>query len=57
MSSTTTTDEKLVTTKLARATLKLIRIIAAITGKRQYQVVDDLVKKEYEEQMSIMSWY
>jgi len=57
MSSTATTDEKLVTTKLARATLKLIRIIAAITGKRQYQVVDDLVKKEYEEQMSIMSWY
>jgi hypothetical protein len=38
--------ERLITTKLTPEALRLIRMIAAATGEKQYEVLDRLLRKE-----------
>jgi hypothetical protein len=35
------------TTKITRETLRLLRLISAMKGERQYQVLERLVREEY----------
>jgi len=35
-------------TKISKETLKKLRIIAALTAEKQYEVLDRLIDKEYE---------
>jgi len=40
--------EKLITTKMTPEALRLIRIIAAMTGEKQYEVLERILKVELE---------
>jgi ribosomal protein L5 len=47
-SSIITTMKPLVTTKLTPEALRLVRVIAALTGEKQYEVLERILKVELE---------
>lgn len=43
----TPVKEKLITTKITPKALRLLRLIAALTGERQYRALERLLEREY----------